>query len=43
MTWDRTDNGTHGIIRVVIDFSGGKPKPTAIAAYKARTTDTLRL
>jgi hypothetical protein len=35
-------NATHGFIRAVIDFSGGKPKPTAVTAYQARTSDTLR-
>jgi hypothetical protein len=42
MKWTRTVNGTHGVIRVVIDFSAGKPKPTAVTAYQARTSDTLR-
>ncbi len=42
MTWTRTINSTHGIIRAVIDFSDDKPNPTAVSAYQARTTDTLR-
>ncbi|CAF3173165.1 unnamed protein product [Rotaria socialis] len=42
MKWTRTINGTLGIIHVVIDISGGKPQPTAVTAYQARTTDTLR-
>ena len=42
MTWTRTENGTHGILRTVIDFSGGKPRPSAVSAYQARTSDTLR-
>jgi len=42
MTWTRTENGTHGIIHAVIDFSDGKPKATAISAYQARTSDSLR-
>jgi hypothetical protein len=35
-------NETHGIIRAVIDFSDGKPKPTIVTAYQARTSDTSR-
>jgi hypothetical protein len=42
MTWTRNVNGTHGIIHAVIDFGGGKPKPTVVSAYRARTSDTLR-
>ena len=42
MKWTKTMNGTHGIIRAVIDFSAGKSKPTAVSAYQARTSDTLR-
>ena len=42
MTWTRTENGTHGIIRAVIDFSAGRPRPSAVSAYQARTSDTLR-
>jgi hypothetical protein len=42
MKWTRTVNATHGIIRAVIDFSSGKPKPTVVNAYQARTSDTLR-
>ncbi|CAF3243804.1 unnamed protein product [Rotaria sp. Silwood2] len=42
MKWTRTSNGTHGIIRLAIDFTDGKPKPTAVTAYQARTSDTLR-
>ncbi|CAF4774177.1 unnamed protein product [Rotaria sp. Silwood1] len=42
MKWTRTMNGTHGIIHAIIDFSAGRPKPADVAAYQARTTDTLR-
>jgi hypothetical protein len=42
MKWTRTVNGTHGVIRADIDFSSGQPKPTAVSAYQARTSDTLR-
>ncbi|CAF4361045.1 unnamed protein product, partial [Adineta steineri] len=42
MKWTRTMNGTHGFIHVTIDFSSGKPKPTTVSAYQARTSDTLR-
>ncbi len=42
MKWTRTINGTHGIIRTIIDFGAGKPKPTAVSAYQAFTSDTLR-
>jgi len=42
MIWTRTINGTHGIIHAVIDFSAGKPKPTAVSAYQVRTSDTLK-
>jgi hypothetical protein len=42
MKWTRTVNGSHGIIRAVIDFSAGKPKPTVVSAYQVRTSDTLR-
>ena len=42
MTWTRIINQTHGVIRAVIDFSNGKPKPIAMAAYQARTNDNLR-
>ncbi|CAF1441262.1 unnamed protein product [Adineta steineri] len=38
MKWTRTMNGTHGFIHVTIDFSSGKPKPTTVSAYQARTT-----
>ncbi len=40
--WTRTINGTHGIVRAIIDFDSGRPKPTAVAAYQARTSDSLR-
>ena len=42
MSWTRTINGTHGVIRAVIDFSSGQPKHSAVSAYQARTSDTLR-
>jgi hypothetical protein len=42
MKWTRTTNSTHGIIRAVIDFSGGKPRATVVNGYQARTSDTLR-
>lgn len=42
MTWTRTINGTHGIIHAIINFSDGKPKPSTVTAYQARTSDTLR-
>ncbi|CAF3924773.1 unnamed protein product, partial [Adineta steineri] len=42
MKWTRTVNGTHGVIRAVIDFGAGQPKPTAVTAYQARTGDTLK-
>jgi hypothetical protein len=42
MKWTRTENETDGMIHVIIDFSDGKPKPTVVSAYRARTSDTLR-
>lgn len=42
MTWTRTENGTHGILRAVIDFSAGRPRPGVVSAYQVRTSDTLR-
>ena len=42
MTWTRTINATHGIIRAVVDFNAGKPKATTVSAYQVRTSDTLR-
>ncbi|CAF0920128.1 unnamed protein product [Rotaria sordida] len=42
MKWTRNVNGTHGIIHAIVDFSAGRPKPTDVSAYQARTSDTLR-
>ena len=42
MKWTRTINETHGVIHAIIDFGAGKPKPTAVSAYQAFTTDALR-
>lgn len=42
MTWTRTENGTHGILRAAIDFSAGRPRPGVVSAYQVRTSDTLR-
>lgn len=43
LKWTRTINQTHGVIRAVIDFGNGKPKPTLVTAYQARTNDNIRL
>lgn len=42
MTWTRTTNGTHGIIRAVVDSSNGKPKASQVTAYRARSSDTTK-
>ncbi|CAF1411980.1 unnamed protein product [Rotaria sordida] len=40
--WERRLNQTHGKIRATIDFSAGKPKPTMVTAYHARTGDNSK-